>query len=629
MPPHDAHWPYGDGEMVGRVRDYDWAATSLGSAEAWPSALKSAVSLILGAAAPMGIYWGSGHVIIYNDAWRNLLRHKHPGALGRSAREVFPEIWDRIGPLFAAVMAGRSAAEVHDQLLPLDRAGRIETAWFNFSNSPIWLEDGSIGGILNIAAETTRRLPSDRCRDQAERALHESEELRRIALESGGMGTWRWDTRSGLVRADDAFQSLWGVSFADTLHPASVYIDLMDPVGAASLAAVMAKKIAPGEVFQDQVQVVGGPNAGRWVQWRGRAERDRPWIINGVTFDITERANAEAALRESEQRFREFSEASSSLVWMRDAETLRLEYVSPAYEQIYSVSRTAALANSRIDTWLSLIHPDDQGEVLAGVERARGGSSATYQFRVAGPSDTGPRWMESTAFPLRDRAGHVRRIGGIAKDITEQKVNAARLEVMVAELQHRTRNLLGVVRSIARQTLARTGPNEAFTRQFNDRLSALSRVQGLLSRSDLEPINIRALVRTELDALGAAAMQERVVVEGPPVRLPKTTVQTLALALHELATNAHKYGALSDKPGRLSVTWRVSKADADQRRLVLDWIEEGILGPRGADPARARRGYGRELIERALPYALKALTSYDLGETELRCRIDLPLSKAA
>lgn len=377
------------------------------------------------------------------------------------------------------------------------------------------------------------------------------------------------------------------------------------------------------------MQVAGDPRVGRWIQWRGRADRDRPWIINGVSFDISERARAEAALRESEGRFRQFGEASSSLVWMRDAETLQLEYVSPAYEQIYSLSRDAALLENRIEAWLTFVHPEDREQVVAGVGRTRAGLPATHQFRVLGPSDHHPRWIESTAFPLPDPDGRVRRIGGIARDITDQKETAARLEVVVAELQHRTRNLLGVVRSIARQTMARTGPPEAFAAQFNDRLAALSRVQGLLSRSDLEPITVGMLVRTELDALGASAMPDRVVVAGPAARLPKVTVQTLALALHELATNAHTYGALSDGFGRLSVTWRTDHADTVRPRLVLDRIEEGIesrIGPQGRFD---RRRYRRELIEPALPYALKALTSYPLSETELRCRIDLPVSHPA
>lgn len=348
------------------------------------------------------------------------------------------------------------------------------------------------------------------------------------------------------------------------------------------------------------------------------------WIA--VQRDITSLRQTEAALRVSEERFRQFSEASSDLVWMRNAETLQLEYVSPAFERIYKSNRELALADTHINTWLSFVHPEDRGRVIAGVQQARTGVSVTYEFRTVGISDGGSRWIESTAFPLPDAEGRVRRIGGIAKDISEQKANAARLEVMVAELQHRTCNLLAVVRSIAMQTLIRTGPTEAFTRQFSDRLSALSRVQGLLSRSEQAPITILMLIQTELDALSADAVRDRVVLEGPSVRLRKAAVQTLALALHELATNARKYGALSSESGRLSVSWQTHKTDAGQRRLVLDWVEEGIKGPCGEYGAVVQRGYGRELIEQALPYALRALTSYVLSETDLRCRIDLPLS---
>jgi two-component sensor histidine kinase len=265
--------------------------------------------------------------------------------------------------------------------------------------------------------------------------------------------------------------------------------------------------------------------------------------------------------------------------------------------------------------------------VLTELKRAQTGSAVTYQFRIGGPSETEQRWIESTAFPLVDEAGAIQRVGGIAKDITEQKASAARMEVLVAELQHRTRNLLGVVRSIAQQTMARTGPTERFREQFNDRLGALSRVQGLLSRSEQEPITLRALIQAELDALGAAAMQERITLAGPRVAMRKTTVQTFALALHELATNARKYGALTTQQGQLKITWRTYKAEDEGQRLKLEWLEEGIQGQREQQDPASRSGYGRELIERALPYALDAETRYELGETQLRCSIDLPLTE--
>ncbi|CAO4186283.1 sensor histidine kinase [Methylorubrum extorquens] len=124
----------------------------------------------------------------------------------------------------------------------------------------------------------------------------------------------------------------------------------------------------------------------------------------------------------------------------------------------------------------------------------------------------------------------------------------------------------------------------------------------------------------ELDARGATALRERVAVGGHCVVLRKGSLQTLALALHELATNARKYGALSNDQGRLWVSWENYTTEAGKPRLALVWLEEGI------SPAPERRnGYGRKLIEQALPYALRARTSYELSDAELRCTIDLPL----
>ncbi|MGI4807251.1 MAG: sensor histidine kinase [Janthinobacterium lividum] len=211
-------------------------------------------------------------------------------------------------------------------------------------------------------------------------------------------------------------------------------------------------------------------------------------------------------------------------------------------------------------------------------------------------------------------------------ELTEQAQQAeARMEVMVAELQHRTRNLIAVVIAIANRTMARTGPTEAFRTQFNERLQALSRVQGLLSRTDIEPITIGALIRMELDALGAEASDDRVTLVGPSVVLRDTIVQTMALAIHELATNARKHGALAAENGALKITWAVEQVGDAAPCLILEWVEEGVV--RAPEPeGPKRKGYGRELIERALPYTLNAKTSFELNHDGVRCTIDLPLT---
>ena len=113
----------------------------------------------------------------------------------------------------------------------------------------------------------------------------------------------------------------------------------------------------------------------------------------------------------------------------------------------------------------------------------------------------------------------MQRVGGIAQDVTEAKQASERQNVLVAELQHRTRNLIAVVQAVANETMERTGPTEAFRDAFSDRMTALSRVQGLLSRAEAEPITIGALMRLELDALGTVALDGQVTVEGPEVLL--------------------------------------------------------------------------------------------------------------
>ncbi len=152
----------GGGEMGARIRAHEWSRTPLGPPETWPQSLKMTVSIMVGANSPMAIYWGPDLILLYNDRWRALIGGRHPSALGRSAREVFPEVWETIGPRFADAMAGKAGGEERDHLLPLDRHGRVEDAWFDYSFNPIPLEGGSVGGILSLAFETTRRVVAER-----------------------------------------------------------------------------------------------------------------------------------------------------------------------------------------------------------------------------------------------------------------------------------------------------------------------------------------------------------------------------------------------------------------------------------------------------------------------------------
>jgi signal transduction histidine kinase len=206
----------------------------------------------------------------------------------------------------------------------------------------------------------------------------------------------------------------------------------------------------------------------------------------------------------------------------------------------------------------------------------------------------------------------------------ERRAREEARKVMVAELQHRARNLLAVVESIAGETLRSSKSLVEAQGKLEQRLAALGRVHRLLAREDSRRVTVRKLVSMELRAIAPDA-KERIEISGPTVTLPVEAVQTLALALHELATNAVKYGALRVRRGDLAVRWEVRGANGAPRTLRLSWNETGI--PRRATQRAIGRGFGRELIERALPYELDARTQLEIGRGEVRCTVELPLQR--
>lgn len=393
------------------------------------------------------------------------------------------------------------------------------------------------------------------------------------------------------------------------------------------------------------------PDLNRWFSLRVAPFGDADGF-SVFYADITETRHAAEELRDREQRLRSFGEASSDALWVRNAETMALEYLSPASERVFGVRRGWSDHGDGLEDWLELIVPEDRPTARQALERMQQGERQSIDLCIRRPSDGELRLLRNTGFPIRDPMGRVTRIGGVSRDITEEQETARRMEVMVAELQHRTRNLLGVVRSVADRTLAGSRSLEEFSDRFRDRLGALARVNRLLSRlSDGDRITFDELLRVELAAHGVANGSDyegRLLLRGPNgIRLRSSMVQPLALGLHELATNALKYGALSQPEGRLRVEWRLENQPGDngargdgasggdhgadgpegERLLRVEWRESGVKVARpdqGPGP-RPPSGSGRELIERALPYQLKAETSYELTPDGVHCIITLPI----
>jgi PAS domain S-box-containing protein len=235
--------------------------------------------------------------------------------------------------------------------------------------------------------------------------------------------------------------------------------------------------------------------------------------------------------------------------------------------------------------------------------------------------EEGLRWYDLHIEPMRDSAGAVVGITCAAVDITERKESEAHLRLVMRELTHRSKNLLAVIQAMARQTARDTGNIGPFLDQFGARLQALAHSHDLLVREGWHGVLLEELVRLQVDRF-LTREPPPIVLRGPSVWLRPEAAQNLGLALHELAENAARYGALSVPAGRLSIEWTHRSAE-EGAGLDIRWVERD--GPAVAEPIR--RGFGSVLIERNLRRSLDAEVELTFAPDGLRCRISLPLTQ--
>ena len=346
--------------------------------------------------------------------------------------------------------------------------------------------------------------------------------------------------------------------------------------------------------------------------------------INGtitVAAEIDARKPS-AALAESEPLFRQFADASSDVLLIRNAETMRWEYLSPAFEQTFGMPREEALARDGLLQWLELIVPEDRAQLHDCIARACLGERVGFEYRVIRGGEL--RWLRSNVFPMLDEGGHVQRIGSIVRDITELKSAMHHRERLLAELQHRVRNTLAVIRSIVRRTAESSETLEDFAGHLDGRIAAFSRVQVALTRDPLAGFDLAEMIAEELRAC-VAREGEQFTLRGPVVLLQPKAAESIGLAVHELATNAVKHGALAVAGGHVEVSWRRETRE-DKAWLSLDWSESGMTGRR---VAQMREGFGTVLLLRTLPYDLGATVARTFAPPGFRCNISFPLATNA
>jgi two-component system CheB/CheR fusion protein len=353
-------------------------------------------------------------------------------------------------------------------------------------------------------------------------------------------------------------------------------------------------------------------------------------FIAGVvlTFvDITERQRNEEARRQSEERFRAIVESARDYAIFTTDGRGRIDDWLPGAAAVFGFSAEEAVGQDAAIVYT----PEDRAAGVWQQEFATAreeGMAPNVRWHMR--KDGSRVFIEGSSRALLGPSGRLRGVIKVGQDVTERRKgeealreSEAKGKLFLAELQHRVRNTLAVVRSIARRTAATSETVEDYAMHLEGRIDAFARVQAAVTRNPIGGIDLESLVAAELLAYGAHEGKQVVSIKGPNTSLQPKAAETLGLAIHELATNAVKHGALSAERGRVEVAWRFGEADGEAR-LVFDWNETGVKlstnGPR-------RQGFGTELLERTLAYELGAVTKLAFEPRGLRCTISLPVTE--
>jgi PAS domain S-box-containing protein len=342
--------------------------------------------------------------------------------------------------------------------------------------------------------------------------------------------------------------------------------------------------------------------------------------LAGVLQDLTDARMAEEALRRSEERLRLAQEAGGVGSWEWDIGSGALHWSESCY-RLHGMD--PALPVTFAD-WCGCLHPQDRPRVEASLQAALAGPGSGWEieFRFLRPSDNEERWIIGRGQVVRDPVTRrALRVLGVGLDVTERRRAQERLVLLAREVDHRAKNALAVVQAAVR--LAPKHDAAAFAMAVEGRVAALARAQVLLAETGWRGAALRVIAEgalaafLELDGADGA----RAVLSGPAVQLVPAAAQPVALALHELATNAAKYGALSEPGGRLELSWRL---DEPADLLRLDWVETG--GPPVSGPPM-RRGFGSRVIAATIAEQLGGTIEHRWDPSGLRCGFVLPMAR--
>jgi PAS domain S-box-containing protein len=643
----------GGGEMSRLIAEFDWSKTSIGPIDHWPTAIRNTLAWILRSPIPIVTLWGKMGVMLYNDAYAGFAGARHPQILGMDVLDAWPEAADWNRQVMDTVFHRGETLSVRDMVLTLFRHGVGEPVWLNLDYSLIPNEDGSPAAVIAIVVETTAKVKAE------QRISGERERLKRMFEQAPGFIAMVEGPSHVFVMANEAYSALvpgrelLGKTVADAIPEVAGqgFIDLLDGVyrtGEAYVGSAVPVLLDRGEgkpeerfldfIYQPVVQ--DGEVSGVFIQGHDVTEHKRSEALreahNKVLQLAIEDQPLEAifeALVTTVEQWSKTGVLGSVLILDQDSGQLRhgaAPSLPAAYNQAIdgieigpNVGSCGTAAFTRRPVFVTDIGSDplwaDFRELAIGhglracwstpIVSSAGAVLGTFAMYHREPREPTEQDLELVQVVTRTAALVIER--KLAEE--ERKRFERQQQLLVGELNHRVKNTLAIVQSLTHQSFHSSVPADEAIHRFEGRLEALAAAHSLLTRKNWEAATIADVAQAALAPFGSSS---RISIGGPDVQISPQTAVSLALALHELATNAAKYGALSNEGGRVSVSWTTA---AD--RLRLDWREES--GPPVTAPER--RGFGTRMIERTLSAEFGGKVELEFRPEGVSCTVEAPL----
>ena len=449
----------------------------------------------------------------------------------------------------------------------------------------------------NLSLKNEKLSLDSRISDQRNE-LRIGEAQHQFALDANQLGEWALDPVSDKSVRTPRHDQIFGYETPVEHWGFAEFIRHVVPEDRDALKASYQATVASKSDWRFECRIErANDHAIRWIEGVGRHYDtvDGSSQLVGLVDDITVRKNQEAVLLESEQRFRgTFDNAAVGVAHVGlDGRWLR---VNQRLAGLVGYTE-AELLNT---TFMDITHPDDVVEDVDKVRQVLAGEIGNYSIdKRYIRKDGSTLWVALTVALQRNLNGEPAYFISVINDISARKSAVDHQQFLMRELSHRSKNLLAIVQSMAGQTAKSSLSMPDFDRRFGQRLQALAYSHDLLVDQNWRGAPLRELIVRQLASFTDAS-DKRLIITGPDVTLTAVASQSIGLALHELATNAVKYGALSVPAGKLNVSWSVDSFTKSPQRFQLHWAERD--GPRVEKPIRT--GFGHTVIERMTAMAL-------------------------